>query len=187
MISGARLAIGILTIFCASVGAAQTQGITSKNWMDHPAVKEIRGIYAEVTQLVDSKKLSRKEKRFEDCEPYQDSIRVMHADGRAVVRNYYVDGGSDDSMVRRDFYYDKNGKLRFAFIRGGAANGTTIEHRIYFDPAGKRIWEIQKLVEGPGYTFPHDVWPDDDIVYDPVKAFNASNICKEVSKPKKLR
>ena len=108
----------------------------------------------------------------------------MQIDSRGTVRNYYYDSGSDDSMVRRDFYYDNNGKLRFAFIKGGAVNGTKIEHRIYFDPAGKRIWEIQKLVEGAGYTFPRDTWPDDEIVYDPIKAFNASNICKEVLKSK---
>jgi len=133
---------------------------------------------------MEAKKLTRKEKKFEDCEPYQDSVRIMQIDSRGTVRNYYYDSGSDDSMVRRDFYYDNNGKLRFAFIKGGAVNGTKIEHRIYFDPAGKRIWEIQKLVEGAGYTFPRDTWPDDEIVYDPIKAFNASNICKEVLKSK---
>ena len=184
MFRGTISTLAIIIVSCTSVCAGQTPGITSKNWVDHPAVKEIREMYAEVRQLMDAKKLVRKEKHFEDCEPYQDAVRIMYADSRHTVRNYYVDAGSDDSLVRRDFYYDKDGKLRFAFIKGGAVNGTTIEHRIYFDPAGKRIWEIQKLVKGPGYTFPQDTWPDDDIVYDPGKAFNASNICKEVSKSK---
>ncbi len=173
--------MAILISFCAPVSATATQGITSKNWMDHPAVKEIREIVTEVRHLMEAKKLARKEKKFKDCEPYQDSVRIMHVDGRGTVRNYYYDSGSDDSMVRRDFYYDNNGKLRFAFIKGGAVNGTKIEHRIYFDPTGKRIWEIQKLVEGPGYTFPRDTWPDEDIVYDPVRAFNAKNNCEEMT------
>lgn len=173
------LTLAIIILYSTFIGAGQTPGITSKNWTDHPAVKEIRDMYAEVMQLMEAKKLVRKEKNFEDCEPYQDTVRIVYADSRGTIRNYYVDAGSDDSMVRRDFYYDKDGKLRFAFIRGGAVNGTKIEHRIYFDPSGKRIWEIQKLVEGPGYTFPQDTWPDDEIVYDPIRAFSASNICKE--------
>ena len=50
-------------------------------------------------------------------------------------------GGSDDSAVTYSYYYDKDGKLRFVYIQGGAVNGTHIQHRIYFEANGTKIWK----------------------------------------------
>jgi hypothetical protein len=87
--------------------------------------------------------------------------------------------GSDDSSVQTELYYDAKGILRFAFIKAGANNGTELEDRIYFSEYGKRIWEIQKLLKGPGYSFPNK-WPDSDLFRDPKKAFKDKNPCPEL-------
>jgi len=58
----------------------------------------------------------------------------------------------------------------------GSANGSKLEHRIYFRPNGDRFWELQKYVKGPGYTFPNP-WPQDQITLDPVTAFAAKHSC----------
>lgn len=39
---------GTVLIFFFAAGSPLAQGITEKNWTDHPAVKEIRDIYAGV-------------------------------------------------------------------------------------------------------------------------------------------
>jgi len=44
MIFRTMLTMALLISFCAPVSATAAQDITSKNWMDHPAVKEIREI-----------------------------------------------------------------------------------------------------------------------------------------------
>ncbi len=50
-------------------------------------------------------------------------------------------------------------------------NGTVIEHRIYLDDTGKKIWENQTTTKDPGYTFPR-MWPEEKLVFDPWEAFN---------------
>ena len=160
------------------------EGVTSKNWRNHPEIVEVRNIYKSVREAIDSKKLQKDVREFDYCEPYVDTVRVLYVDHRGVVRNYYFSGGSDDSAMRRDLYYDLNGKLRFAFIQAAAANGTRIEHRIYFSPDGRRLWEMQSYRKGPGYTFPTE-WPEEDLIRDPKKAFETMSPCKR--KVKKQR
>lgn len=84
-------------------------------------------------------------------------------------------------MVNRELIYDENGRLRFALITAGAVNNTRIEHRVYFSKSGEKIWEIQKLLEGPGYTFPKE-WPVDELIQNPIGAFNDKSPCSEKKK-----
>ena len=57
--------------------------------------------------------------------------------------------------------------------------GSELEHRIYLDETGKRIWERHKYVKGPRYTFP-EVWPEEELVKsDPGKEFAATSPCPE--------
>jgi hypothetical protein len=166
--------LGLTTLPASGYG---DECITSKNWDNHPKIVEIRKIYRSVRKAIDRKQLQRHVREFEYCEPYEDTLRVLHVDHQGTVRNYYFSGGSDDSAVQRDLYYDENGRLRFAFIQAAAINGTRIEHRVYFSADGKKLWEIQRLLEGPGYTFPTE-WPENDLTRDPKKAFEAMSPCK---------
>lgn len=174
-----------------SVAAANTlrqDRITSANWQQHPKIKAVRTVVESVNAGLRKGAFKISVRKFEECEPYEDSLRKMAVDSKGVVRRYEKQAGSEDSGLTWEHYYDEAGRLRFVFISGGASNGAQLEHRVYFDESGKRIWEEQKYVKGPEYFFPK-VWPDDqnrkrDEVppiqkSDPAKAFAAKSSCPE--------
>lgn len=174
----------IATVFGMLVAVSPAFGaepITAKNWANHPDIIEIRSIYQKAKGEKDAGKLRKQQREFIYCEPYEDTLRVLYSDAKGKPRIYPFEGGSGDLAVQRELYYDEKGNLRFAFITAGAFNGTRIEHRIYLSAAGKRIWETQKLLEGPGYTFPGE-WPEEELVRNPRQAFNAKNPSKEKRK-----
>lgn len=156
---------------------AATPEITAANWRQHPQVKLVRTIVGAINGEMAKGVFKTSERKFSYCEPYEDTLRKLTVDAKGIVRRYETQGGSDDSSLTTDHYYDASGRLRFVFISGGAVNGSVLEHRIYFDEAGKRIWEEHKYLKGPGYTFP-EVWPDDELrMAEPAKAFAASSPC----------
>ena len=167
----------VLVFFSFSHSSHSEEKINSKNWANHPEIKAIRALYQTTETLISQSKLSQESKEFDYCEPYVDTERKLFSDSKGNVLKYLKSGGSDDSSVTLSFYYDQTGKLRFVFIAGGAYNGTELEHRIYFDVKGKRIWENRKLIAGPGYPFP-DPWPEDDMVLNPKEAFVSKNECE---------
>ncbi len=158
--------------------ASAVEPVNGKNWNTHPSIVEIRAIYADIVQAVDAGKLKKKERKLitENCHHENDTVRILYTDAQGVHRLYQGSGGSEDSMVKRSFFYDQNGKLRFSFIRGSASNGTVLEYRIYFSPQGKQIWAMRKKTGGPGYTFPEE-WAEDDFVRNPLEAFNEADPC----------
>ena len=155
--------------------------INSSNWIYHPSIKEIRSIYNDIQKKKSNYKFSVLEKKFDYCKPYEDTERKLFLDRFHIPRYYSYSGGSDDSAITWQFYYDSSGKLRFAFITAAAVNSTEIQHRIYFNKNGHRIWEMQKL-KGPGYTFPTGYWPDSDLVHFPKQQFYSKNPCPEIKK-----
>ncbi len=152
----------------AAVSAYAQEPITRSNWEKHPRIVEIRRIVVEIDARIANRSLTKKQAEQEYSEPYKDVLRQAFVDQRGIIRKFIRSAGSDDSAITYNHYYDDAGHLRFAYFLGGAANGTRIQHRIYFDSHGNKIWEVQKLVEGPGYTFPTE-WPVEDIVFDPAK------------------
>jgi hypothetical protein len=102
-----------------------------------------------------------------EAQPYEDTERTLHLEATGTVRSYYFSGGSEDSAAWRALYYDRDGRLRFVLIEAGAVNGTRLEHRIYLSKYGKRLWEVQTMLEGPGYTFPSHRWWEKDLVRNP--------------------
>lgn len=170
--------------------AAQPQEtpVNSKNWQTHPKIKAVRGIVESINAGLRRNAFKVSRRNFEYCAPYEDTLRVISVDARGVVRKYENEAGSDDSALKWQHYYDEAGGLRFVFITGGAVNGAQLEHRIYFDETGKRIWEEHKYIKGPAYTFP-EVWPEEENdrarpiqKNDPGKAFAATSPCPEVKK-----
>ena len=148
--------------------AQEVAEINADNWLTQPEIIEIRKIYADVESKIRTGDLLELN-QTDDC----GITKTMQIEN-GIPRYYSYETGSDDSYQNYQFYYDADRSLRFAFIKAGAANGTVLEHRIYFKD-GAKIWEIQKLVEGPGYTFPK-IWPEELIVYDAAEAFKAK--CK---------
>lgn len=160
--------------------------LTAANWRQHPQIKAVRSIVETINAESGRGAYKTTERKFAYCESYEDTLRKLTVDGKGIARRYETQGGSDDSSITTEHYYDSRGNLRFVYITGGAVNGSVLEHRIYFDEAGKRIWEEHKYVKGPGYSFP-EVWPDERIQKaDPAKAFAATSPCPaERSKPRR--
>lgn len=171
----------LLTVVTSSASPQETGGeITKANWQRHPKIKQVRSIVQTVKAGMSSKSFSTKKRVFEYCEPYEDTERTLATDGRGRARFYKNAGGSDDSSLTWEHYYDETGRLRFVLITGGAANGSQLEHRIYFDDVGKRIWEEQTYKKGPGYTFP-EVWPEEQLqIADAIGKFSSASRCAEV-------
>jgi hypothetical protein len=172
------LAVIGLPAFTPSV-SQESEKITAANWRQHPKIKAVREMVAAVDGGMKKGILKASTRRFEYCEPYEDTVRRRVVDSRGVVRRYDREGGSEDSSLTLRHYYDPQGRLRFVFITGGAVNGAQLEHRIYFDENAERIWEEHKYPKGPEYSFP-EVWPDEHLQKsDPAKAFAAVSPCTE--------
>lgn len=168
------LVLTILMVF--SISPAFAQKITAANWQRHPKILEITKIHLEFGLNAGMiNKFKKETTSFKYCQDYEDVERTIVRD-KKLVRRYSSADRSKKSKVQRHFTYDEKGVLRFAFIKGDAVNKTKIEHRVFFDETGKRIWEMQKLVSGPGYSFPK-VWPEEGMVHDPEQAYNAKNPC----------
>ena len=161
-----------------SIQLHASEPITRKNWINHPAIVEVRGIYSAVMK---DKTLTVKTKKFnmEYCEPGEDESRAIYRDKNGVIRIYRFSGSFEDTTAQREIVYDEIGTIRFAFIKAGAANGTKIEHRVYFSDAGQKIWEIQEKIKGPGYPFPTK-WPEKDLIQNPWQRFNYTDLCAEL-------
>ena len=128
--------------------------ITEKNWRSHPAIVEIRGIFNEIEDAVKTKHLIEK--------TVNEPAGTSFIDGAAEIRKFVSEGGGEDSAYTVSQYFDKKGTLRFIFVTAGAVNGAAAEYRIYFDAAGKKIWENRTITTKQGYTFP-ETWPADAI------------------------
>ena len=162
--------VTLLGLLCV----AHAQTITAKNWQSHPAILEIRGIYAGVNALIAQKKLRLETKTFAYC-PSWDLERKQYASANAVVRRYVKAGGSDDSAVTLDHTYDALGRLRFVLIKAGAVNDTQLELRWYFDASGKQLW-VDRRMTGPGYPLSNANFLR-AMVRNPKKAFAATPPC----------
>ena len=160
--------------FCALLMAGNIFAINSTE------ITESRRVYKTVRSLLDRGALVLRVRNFDYCKPYEDSSRSIYSSKSGVVRLYQHEAGSEDFLLTWNHYYDDLGRLRFVLITGGAVNGTHIEHRIWLAPDGSKLRELQKLVSGPGYTFP-DIWPEEDLVRDPSTAFSAKNPCAMLS------
>jgi hypothetical protein len=154
--------------------------ITKTNWQRHPKIRQVRAIVQAVKTGMSGKSFTVRRRAFEYCESYEDVERQIASDSSGRVRFYLNDAGSDDSALKTEHYYDETGHLRFVFISGGAVNGSHLEHRIYFDDAGRRIWEEHTYTKGPGYTFP-ETWPDDRLqINNPAAKFASKSPCPEI-------
>ncbi|NJO17630.1 MAG: hypothetical protein HC877_18405 [Thioploca sp.] len=145
--------------------------INKTNWLNHPKIQEIRNIYNQIESRITNNTLVKSEKSLASEEPAVPTSKTIYVDNLGTVRKYIEAAGSEDSALTSNYYYDHAGRLRFVFITGGAVNGSQLEHRIYFDTRGKRIWEIQKYLTDIHYTFP-SIWPKKDLIFEPQQAFD---------------
>jgi hypothetical protein len=153
--------------------------ITEENWREHPAIREIRRVFQDVESLRETERLRRKRRFFADCLAYKDDMsRTLYTDPVGTPRLYTRQAGSEDSAITIKSYYDSQAHLRFVLADAGAINATAIRIRVYFDEAGRLLWENREVIAGPGYPFP-DPWPDKWTTRDPVTAFTGPSVCPD--------
>ncbi|TGL61525.1 hypothetical protein EHQ58_05230 [Leptospira ognonensis] len=161
----------VLLILILISTPALAEIISKKNWMNNPSIIEIRNIYNLIENSIKANKLNIQTKEIEDEETNLPIEKTVIYEKKSNVRKYIVSVGSDDSALSFNYYYDSMSNLRFVFITGGAVNGTYMEHRIYIDGKGNKIWEIQKITKGPGYPFKQN-YELQDLVHEPWADFN---------------
>lgn len=76
------------------------------------------------------------------------TLKVIYLDGFNKVIPYIEEAGSDVSSLTCNYYYDYKQILLFVFITGGVFNGSVLEHRIYFNSKGQKIFKIQSYTKG---------------------------------------
>jgi ankyrin repeat protein len=148
-------------------GTSGENGISASNWLKHPLIVAIRGIVTEVDSAI-SKQVytTTKGVQQQGSDTDKDILRQAFFDQRRHIRKFVREAGPEDARTTWTYYYDRDSHLRFAYVEAQADNGTQLQDRIYFDEDEVKIWEIQKVVDGPGADFPSE-WPMSDIVFDP--------------------
>ena len=130
--------------------------VTAKNLQSHPAIVEVRGVFTEIETAIKKGLFTQK------CAGEPTGTAYLDAAGK--TRKFVSEGGGEDSAYTVSQYYDKSGTLRFVFVTAGAVNGASAEYRVYFDAAGRKIWEDRTITSKQEYTFP-ETWPADAIAH----------------------
>ncbi len=141
--------------------------LTETNWLNHDSIVEVREVFNTTQQLIQQNQLAAEYKEIN--RDYGMEFRTLLKDPNGVIVKYIEEGGTEDSYRQSEYYYDINQTLRFIFVTEGAANGTSIEQRIYFDAFGNRIW-INVKKEGEGYPGFGNL-PEENYVFDPLNRF----------------
>ena len=116
------------------------------------ALAAIRLNYQAVTQMASEGKMF-KLTRDSGCLNVPDALRTAWKDSRGVIRKYTTEDGVADSALSVSQFYGPDGRLSFALVQAGAVNGTQVETRLYYGPAGNLLREDDRTVHGPGYPF----------------------------------
>lgn len=141
-----------------TANANDSSEITESNWLNHPKIKEIRGIYNVIQNSITTNEFKSETKEIKLETPKFKAI-TKFSDSNNIIRKYIKQGGSEDSAHSVSYYFSTSKKLRFVLLSVRATNGTNLEYRLYYDEQGNKIWENKSLIKGPGYP----VKPDDFI------------------------
>jgi hypothetical protein len=135
--------------------------LTAQTWKKHPAVIAIRLLVQQVERQIRQGQLTERARPFQACGPAEDAERRLYADAEGRVVKFVRQAGGEEAALTWEQYYDAGGRLRHVFVHGGAVNGSVVEHRIWLDEEGRRLWEEQRFRRGR-YPFP-EVWPEEDL------------------------
>jgi hypothetical protein len=124
-------------------------------------VKAVDALVREVERQLRAGQLAESARPFQACGSGEDAGRRLYADAAGRVVKAVRQVGRADAALTWEHYFDAGGRLRHVFIHGGAVNGSVVQHRIWLDEAGSRLWEEQRFRRGR-YPFP-EVWPASDL------------------------
>lgn len=131
----------VLVLLFISVNIDAGTAVNDKNWRTHPEILKIRKICNEVIAL---KNTIMESKRCDDEEALMDEgllklSATIHMDSKGMVRRYIVEGGGD-FVFESEYFYDKNGVLRFIYDQFRSPGDINIEDRLYFNEKGDEIY-----------------------------------------------
>ncbi len=141
-------------------------------------IEAAKAVRAQVEREQRSRLLQEEKRLFEYCLPHEDVERHLYRDQSGTIRKYETQGGSDDSSVRRSFYYDLSGVLRFALVEIHAVHGGQVEYRTYFNAEGVKLGE-ERNARASGYATPETL-PSSMFVLKPDQEFGKASSCPEV-------
>lgn len=165
------------------------QPITLQNWKNHPAVKEVRAIQAEIARGIKAGKYTVKERHYDTdsqrCTgsyPIVDEAIYLDHQGHAVLYRVRQMAYHDDMFIM-DRYYDGSGRLRFYFEDRWSYNT-----RIYFGRNGKEFWSVNQEREpaqpGQEYSEGFERVTAPDTEAGARREFQKPKECPEVNLPK---
>ncbi len=135
--------------------------LDARTWKKSRQVKAVNALVLEVERQLRAGKLAESARPFQACGPGEDAERRLYADATGRVVKAVRQAGTAEAALTWEHVFDPAGRLRYVFIHGGAVNGSVVEHRIWLDAEGNRLWEEQRFRRGR-YPFP-EVWPDSDL------------------------
>ncbi len=145
--SKARNSFLLFLVFCFIFYInATSEEININNWISHESIKEIRKIYSDIKSGVKSKKYNIREYNGSDncggmsCKTYQFEVRNENSLLQACGYNSYLPYAGYEEV--REFYFDKNGILRFSLAISKLNPDKII--RKYYSVEGAIIWYISK-------------------------------------------
>lgn len=122
--------------------------INAENWNHHPRILIIRKMYNEIRSGLNNKKLRYLEKDYSvlprDCRgTYPIEKLAVAIDQQGRVRMYIqAQRISHDDLQTMEYYYDRNGRLRFVYMTNKSSIYATIENRVYISHNGKVFWDV---------------------------------------------
>jgi hypothetical protein len=142
------------------------------------AHNEVRRVVEEVEGSLSRGELHTRERRFEACDDYVDTRRILHSSRNGLPRLYIRYTGSKGSSIIWRNYYDTLGRIRFVLIKSDLM-GTSTEHRIWISTDGRILKEERS--DNRGHTLPIiDSSRREDLEMDPKRAFESRSSCTEI-------
>lgn len=149
-----------------------------KTWHDYYSIQEIRNIVKHIHRNSEN---GIYEEGHVNCKVY---INFLYTKKKLV--RFYLRESSDESFKTKN-YYDENGTLRFSYVLSrdrfsGAGQYAWVENRFYFARSGRKIWQVENLLEDPDHK-KFNTKPDDVtrkfVVFDPLEDLKRHNCLKE--------
>jgi hypothetical protein len=134
--------------------------LTARTWQRDRRVRAIQKLVREIDEAQRHRRLAEASRPFQACGPGEDAERRLYSlEGRTV--KYVRQVGNRNLALTIEQLYDGERRLRYVFIHGGAVNGAVVDHRLWLDEEGRRLWEEQKWRRGR-YPLP-EVWPEKEL------------------------
>jgi hypothetical protein len=143
----------------------------------------------EIQNDIKNKILKKKRKSVDYCQG-NISEKEIYQDSNGKIRKYRQSGGSDDSAVTEEYFYDEKGKLKLIVYDCGSVRGESILQEIFFNQRDKvirvnyeRNFENKELnvhkYEKKVLKEPVETFGSIDYVWDPLKEFRKKFECND--------